>query len=265
MENGVNGQGRYVSDLSPLAARQFARPVAQYKAYAERWARRLGAATHALTVALRGGDRTDARHVWTVAFSDYLHLGAVYGLLATSLDNRLAEVPPTTADSDFPGLHRIEKGLWTDQPLRALIPVSVAVGRADVTLLRVLPATQVSPLVYATRAHEILEDAQRDLMSGTEVPWSGEGVLGTEAGLVVTREVISTLVPLLNGRDNTLATVQYWLARLGTALHSVRRRDGAYPTLGELSPAQQAPTPRSRPSRGRSRSCRRRRSRRSHP
>jgi hypothetical protein len=72
-------------------------------------------------------------------------------------------------------------------------------------------------------------------MSGTEVPWSREGVLGTEAGLVVTREVISTLVPLLNGRDNTLATVRYWLAHLGTALASVRRGSGSYPTLGELS------------------------------
>jgi high-affinity iron transporter len=238
MENGVNGNGQYISDLSPLAPGQFARPVAEYRAYAERWAVRLGLATQTLSASLRAGDRTAARHAWTVAFSDYLHLGAVYGLLPASLNDRLAEVPPSTGDTTFPGLHRIEKGLWTGQAMHALVPVSVAVSRAIATLRHVLPRTPITPLVYATRAHEILEDAQRDLLSGTEVPWSHEGVLGTEAGLAVTRKVISTLVPLLNGRDNTLGTVQYWLAHLGTALASVRRADGTYPTLGELSPTQ---------------------------
>ena len=38
------------------------------------------------------------------------------------------------------------------------------------TLRRVLPTVPIEPLDYATRAHEILEDAQRDLLSGTDVP-----------------------------------------------------------------------------------------------
>ena len=50
-------------------------------------------------------------------------------------------------------------------------------------LAAVLPHAPLTPLEYATRAHEILEDAMRDLLSGTDVPWSGEGVLATDAGL----------------------------------------------------------------------------------
>ncbi len=234
-ENGVNAKGQLISDLSPLPARRFDRPVAEYKRYAERWAVRLGTDTGKLTQALRSGSRTRARARWSAAFSDYLHLGAVYGFLPGSLNDRLAAAPTSTGATHFPGLHRIEKGLWTGESLRALVPVSAAVGRAIVRLRQVLPSVQVTPLDYATRAHEILEDAQRDLMSGTQVPWSREGVLGTEAGLVATDRVINTLVPLLDGRENTLGECQYWLARLGQVLRRVRRHDGTYPTLGELS------------------------------
>ena len=42
---------------------------------------------------------------------------------------------------------------------------------------------EIDALDYATRGHEIVEDAQRDLMSGVDVPWSHQGVLGTAAAL----------------------------------------------------------------------------------
>ena len=237
-ENGVNAKGQLISDLAPLRPRQFDRPVSEYRGYAERWAVSLGRDVAPLTAALRAGHRARARRDWSTAFADYLHLGAVYGLLPAGLDDRLAEVPPASDDRDFPGLHRIEQGLWTGQSLRSLVPVSTRLRRAAVTLRHTLPTVAISPLEYATRAHEILEDAQRDLMSGTEVPWSHQGVLGTAAALTATDRVIATLVPLLNGRDNTLGTTRYWLAELSHALAAVRRRDGTYPTLGRLSPAR---------------------------
>lgn len=71
-ENGVSADGRLISDLSPLKPWQFAGPVARYKAYAERWADRLGRDVTPLTAALRAGDRAAARRAWTTAFSDYL-------------------------------------------------------------------------------------------------------------------------------------------------------------------------------------------------
>ena len=37
---------------------------------------------------------------------------------------------------------------------------------------------EITPLDYATRAHEILEDAQRDMLSGVDAPWSGAGLRG---------------------------------------------------------------------------------------
>jgi len=235
---GTDAQGQLASDLPPLSPSAFNRPVAAYKRYAEHWSVKLGRAVDTLRAGLRSNDRAVAQREWATAFSDYLHLGAVYGLLPTALDHRLAANPTNLADPHFPGLHRIELGLWTGASPRSLVPVAASISRAIPTLLRVLPGTAIDPLDYATRAHEILEDAQRDFMSGTEVPWSGAGVMATDAGLVATKEVISTLVPLLQGRDNTLVDVQNWLLQLQSALDSVRRRDGAWPSLNQLTMTQ---------------------------
>ena len=237
-EAGVNTSGQMTSDLSPLPARSFHAPVAAYKRYAERWAIALGSSVGVLTAALRSGNRAAAKRDWNAAFSDYLHLGAVYGLLPGKLNDRLAEVPPNTDARAFPGLHRIELGLWTGEPLKRLVGVADGVRRADGTLRRVMPTIAIDPLDYATRAHEILEDAQRDLMSGDDVPWSGAGVLGTAAGVAVTREVVSTLARLLAGRDNTLGESQNWLQALQRTLNGVRRPDGSWPALAQLSTAQ---------------------------
>jgi hypothetical protein len=70
------------------------------------------------------------------------------------------------------------------------------------------------------------------------VPWSGEGVLGTAAGVSATDELVHTLIPLMQGRDNTLVQVQNWLIQLHAALNATRGRDGNYPTLSQLTTAQ---------------------------
>jgi iron uptake system EfeUOB component EfeO/EfeM len=237
-ENGVNARGQYVSDLTPISWRKFLTPIARYKRYAETWAIRLGQSLHPLTAALRRNDRAAAERDWVVSFDDYLHLGAVYGLIPARLDDALAEVPSSDGQARFPGLHMIEKGLWTGRSPRSLAPVAAAISGAVVTLRHTIPGMWVGAFNYILRAHEIMEDAQRDLMSGAEVPWSKQGVSATAAALVADRKVISTLAPLLAGRDNTLGVVQYWLAEMAAALRRVRRPDGTYPTLDQLTRAQ---------------------------
>jgi hypothetical protein len=256
MENGVDSRGRPVSDLSPVPVAAFARPVAHYRVYAEHWAAQLGRDVPPLTAALRSGNRAGARRDWDTAFSDYLHLGAVYGLLPGDLNDRLAGLPGMIGDPHFVGLHRIEMGLWTDEPVRSLTPLGTKLShavtrlqaelptlainpkRAKLRLKRGLVAVAVDPLDYVTRAHEILEDAQRDLMSGADVPWSGAGVLGTAAGVAATKELMTTLEPIMTGRGNAYGTSEYWLLRLGRVLDSVQRPNGSWPTLHELPPRQ---------------------------
>ncbi len=124
--------------------------------------------------------------------------------LNRAIDGNASGLAGGAASPQFTGLHRIEYGLWTAHGAAR----AASAGRAGSTptcgrlRARAAPGVAITPLEYATRAHEILEDAARDLLSGADVPWSGEGVLATDAGLDATEEVIATLRPLLKGREN---------------------------------------------------------------
>jgi iron uptake system EfeUOB component EfeO/EfeM len=111
---------------------------------------------------------------------------------------------------------------------------------ADVArLARLLPQVTIDPVDYATRAHEILEDAMRDQLSGREAPWSGAGVLGTAAGAAATTEVIRTLAPILSQRENVLATVRADLGSLRATLAAIQHgHGGALPTTAQLTQDQ---------------------------
>ena len=227
--------------LTPVSPAAFAGPVAAYRAYAERWATTLAGEVPRLRDALAGGDRAAAEQQWGVAFSEYLHLGAVYGLLPGTLDEQIDGLPqalpgPGAPTVSFSGLHRIEMGLWTGAPPASLVPWATRLQTDLGTLKRVLPTVRIDPLDYATRAHEILEDAERDFLSGTDVPWSRAGVLATAAGLTATEEVVSTLTPVLEQRDGTLLDVNNWLDRLQGVFQRLRTdHGGTLPTLGQLT------------------------------
>lgn len=235
---GENLKGQFTSDLTPLPASVFRQPIARYRRYAEQWATRFGAAVSTLQASLAAGNRTRAEQAWDGAFFDFMHLGADYNLLPTTLTDRIAEVPSSLGDKRFPGLHRIEEGLWTGQQMRTLLRVAAGVARAARELQRMLPTVPIGTLDYTLRIHEILEDAQRDLLSGTAVPWSGAGVLGTEARVVATRELLATVKPVLEARDNSYGESEDWLEQLQHVLLSVRRPDGGWPTVRQLTTGQ---------------------------
>jgi hypothetical protein len=237
-EAGVNLRGQMTSDLTPLSPRAFKPAIAQYRRYAEDWAAKFSLAVAQLQTALRSGTRPAAKRAWNLAFFDFMHLGADYNLLPTGLTDRIAEVPTRIGATNFPGLHRIEMGLWTGQSLRSQLPAARGVATASVQLRHVLPTVPIDVLDYTLRIHEILEDAQRDLLSGTDVPWSGSGILATEAGVAATSELLKTVKPILEGRDNSYGESENWLATLRQTLNSVRLANGSWPTIHQLTLVQ---------------------------
>jgi hypothetical protein len=237
-DQGENTRGEMTAELSPLPARAFAGPVAVYKRYAERWTTIAEHEASGLRVTLAAGNRAGARLAWQATWSSYLHLGAVYGLfeaLNQEIDGLPAGLLAGAADPHFSGLHRLEMGLWSGAAPRSLLPIADALLRNLQSLRRSLPSVQITPLEYATRTHEILEDAQRDLLSGTHVPWSGQGVLGTAAGLAATEEVFHSLQPLLSGRENTEAEVRSELGLLSSAIARIHHNHRGWPALTQLS------------------------------
>ena len=229
-------------DLQPLPRAAFRRPVAEYRAYSERQAGATAAAVARLRGDLRAGDVAGAKGAWLAAYQHYLRLGAAYGALGRldeEIDGGPGGLPGGVHDPRFTGLHRIEMGLWTGEaPARLLGPAAYLAAKVR-RLRAVVRRISISPLAYATRAHEILEDAQRDMLSDVDAPWSGAGLRATAASLAATEFVIGTLRPLLDGRDSTIEPVENELDRFRAVVDSIRREHGdGWPPLDALTRTQ---------------------------
>jgi hypothetical protein len=237
---GENLAGEKISDILPISAKRFERPVREYKAYAQDWIQRTIVDAKALDATLAGGSRADAERAWEKAWGDYMHLGADYGLfgeLEEELDGTAGGARAAASNPDFVGFRRLEWGIWTGRPLGSLTSYADRLV-ADLKRLRAaVPGVEIDALDYATRGHEIVEDAQRDLMNGMDVPWSHQGVLGTAAAVASAEEVFITLKPLLSGRENTEPEVEYWLKRLHDLFASLRQ-GGRYPSTTRMGTAE---------------------------
>ncbi len=228
----------------PVAPDWFSEPIARYRAYAAAQLGRMASGLPALERALSAGDREAAKAAWRAAYSTYLHLGAVYltgevAELNDEIDGTAGGLEGGASNPSFAGLHRIEYGLWSGAPPRALVPFARRLATAVGRMKRALAHVSITPLEYATRAHEILEDAVRDLLSGADVPFSGEGVLATKAGLEASEEVIATLTGVIP-RDSRVqgisetefAALRAVLARLAKA------HGGRLPSNGQLTQSE---------------------------
>jgi high-affinity iron transporter len=222
----------------PISPAKFRKPILAYRSYAHGQLRLLDPEVATLARELAAGDRGAAEQAWLSAYQRYLRLGAVYGLfpqLNKAIDGTASALPRGVADPRFSGLHRIEYGLWSGQPLHSLLPVVQRLQRNVGRLAGVVQTVPITPKEYARRAHEILEDAQRDFLSGDDVPYSHEGVAATAGALGATEAVLGTLHRLLGGQ-NSVGPVQFDLTRLRRVLDRLRAANGGtWPTLEQLS------------------------------
>jgi high-affinity iron transporter len=237
-------------DELPRPASWFTGPIASYRAYAVDQLSGMEGQIANLEVALDANNRPAAEAAWRAGYVRYLRLGAVYldgetaaleelATLNQEIDGNASGLQGGASSPRFRGLHRIEYGLWTGAPPRSLLGLARRLA-LDVRRLRtVLPHVPIAPLEIATRAHEILEDAQRDLLSGADVPWSGEGVLGTAAGLEATEEVVSALHGVIPRETHIVAAVDTELATLRSAIASIAAAHGGrVPANGQLTQHQ---------------------------
>jgi high-affinity iron transporter len=140
-------------------------------------------------------------------------MGAAYGALG-DLDTQLTGALAT-----------LER-----DPLDRRAAASLAAGT------RRLPAAvrtaALAPIDYAIRAHEILEDVERDRMDDSA------GVRATADGVAATRVVVGTLHEVLAGRGDALQTVDTRLTQLERTLREIRREHGAWPAPDALPRAE---------------------------
>ena len=226
--------------VKPVSVSELARPNGQYQAYAAGQLADLAREASRIEADLRRDDIAAARSDWLSAQLDWEHVGASYGSfgnLGLAVDGLPAGLPDGASDKHFTGLHRLEYGLWHGQSAASLTSVAAQLA-VNVALVRKnLTSSDLAgdPASLPVRAHEILEDALRDHLSGTDDEGGGAGFALTYADVQVTRAVLGYLTPLLSARQPGLAEIAGGeLADLQQALLATRVND-QWKSLTEVS------------------------------
>ncbi len=250
----VTGGSGSVRAVKPVSAADLAGPNARYQAYAARQLASLASSVAAIRADLVRGDRAAAERDWLAAQLSWERVGASYnsfGRDGVAVDGLPDGLRGGVEDPDFIGLHRLEYGLYHGQATRQLLPVVTRLASDVATVGRNLRSDELAgdPTNLPLRAHEIIEDAQRDHLSGIDDEGGGAGYAMTYADTQVDRVVIGELARLLDDRapglpatiDTQLDTLQRQLlaTRVGgrwrpperTSLQARQRVNGA---IGEL-------------------------------
>jgi high-affinity iron transporter len=210
--------------IKPVTVQELTGPNQKYQAYAAGELRTLASAVARIRTDLQHGNLGAAKTDWLAAQLDWEKVGASYdsfGADGTAVDSLPDGLVNGVNDNDFTGLHRLEYGLWHGQSAASLVPVVIVLARDVATVLKHLTSDDLAgdPTNLPIRAHEILEDALRDHLSGIDDEGSGDAYPETYADLQVTRVVLSELAPLITARaPELLPTAQAQLNALQTAL-----------------------------------------------
>jgi high-affinity iron transporter len=192
--------------VKPATVAELTKPNEKYQAYAARQLGDLAQAVAAIQADLRRGDLVAARSEWLTAQMDWERVGASYdsfGDLGLAVDGLPDGLPHGVADKHFTGLHRLEYGLWHGQSATSLLPVAATLA-SDVDAVRKnLTSADLAgdPANLPVRAHEILEDALRDHLSGLDDEGAGAAFAETYADLQVSKVVLGYLAPLMTTRQ----------------------------------------------------------------
>ena len=219
-----NGSVRAPAAVTSVTMAELTRPNQAYQAYAARQLAALAGTVATIRADLRRGDLAAARKDWLAAQMSWERVGASYnsfGDAGVAVDG----LPGGAADKNFTGLHRLEYGLWHGQDRAALLPVVNRLARDVATVRTNLTSPDIAgdPANLPLRAHEILEDALRDHLSGLDDQGGGAAYAETYADLQATRAVLKELSPLISVRaPKLLPAARAQLDALQQALLSTR-------------------------------------------
>jgi high-affinity iron transporter len=243
----VQATGKTAQDtpaaVTPVTVAGLTGPNKEYERYAAAQLRTLAGAITTIGTDLRQGRLSAARTDWLTAQLDWEKVGASYdsfGDDGTAVDGLPDGLVNGVNDKDFTGLHRLEYGLWHGQSAATLLPVVNVLAKDVGTVQRNLTSGDLAgnPTNLPLRAHEILEDALRDHLSGIDDQGSGDAYAATDADLRVTRVVLGELAPLISERAPTLLpTARVQLNTLEQALLATRAH-GQWTSISAVSLAQ---------------------------
>jgi high-affinity iron transporter len=230
----------------PVAPMQLAGPVQRYRTYVRTQLALLVTQTAALRSAIAGGQLGQAESAWLIAHLTWQRLGAAYdafGTLGTKINGLspgqgVGQSPGTPGSTSFEGFHKIELDLWGHGDLTAAGMDTDQLATNLSTLVSRFGRDSIPPAELPLRTHEILEDSQRDELSGDDDYGSGTDMASVEEDVSGTEVLLQLLAPLLKERAPELvqrAAVQ--LHRLDVEL-AATQQGGRWVAVGDVPLAQ---------------------------
>jgi high-affinity iron transporter len=212
-------------------------PNVRYQDYVRAQTAKVVDALAPVRAALAAGDPAGARTAYLPALLSWEKVGASYNSFG-DLGKKAAGLPDGFAggvhDPDFSGLRRLEYGLYHGDTAATLLPVVDGTVEVLHQIAAKVDTDDIAgdPTALTLRAHEILEDALRDHLTGVSDLGAHAGFAATAADVEVTRYVVGLFAPLLDDRDPTLvSTIGRELDAVDAALSGLRAADGTYPAL----------------------------------
>jgi iron uptake system EfeUOB component EfeO/EfeM len=242
--SAVHGRSRPAPDPIPVLAIELHAPMMGYRAYVRGLLGTLQVQLGTLRALLAAGDVAGAQSAWLAAHLSWLRIGqddgayGAFGDMGRQIDGTAAGLVDGTADPAFTGFHKVELDLWTRRNVGAATADAATLGRlvrqlASRPLADALPMNPTGLSTWTLRAHEILEDALRDSLSGDDEYGSGTALASVTADVAATREMLTLLAPALEPRaPHVVGRARRQLMAVGRALQATRVNGRWVPVAG---------------------------------
>jgi high-affinity iron transporter len=210
---GAAAGGAGPTAVKPVTVAELQPALRAYNAYVAAKLVTLTAQVDRIRADLSSGDLAAARTGWLPAMLTWEQVGeepyGSFGNFGVQIAAGPQGFEQGVNDPDFTGLHRLEYGLWHGQSASELLPVADQVAGYVAGLRSQLTRLSTDPTQLPIRAHEILEDALRDHLSGQLDQGSGADYAEALADVQVDRVVLGELAGLITARAPHLLPAVY--------------------------------------------------------
>ncbi len=210
--------------------------VADYRTYVQGEADKLPALVQGLRDAIAAGDREKAKQLYApsrIPWESIEPVAESFGDLDPRMDAREADL---AEGETFSGWHRIEKALWQNEDLAAMVPVADQL-LADVNELKQrVPNAALTPTSIGNGAKELLDEVSTGKITGEEEAFSHTDLVDFQANLDGAKKAFDVLRPVVEKNDAKLVeTLDTEFANVQKLLDGYRSGDTfvSYDTVPE--------------------------------
>lgn len=229
--------------LSAAAARADATldlvgPISDYKLYVSEQTDTLVKDTAEFVAAIKAGDVDKAKALFAptrISYESVEPIAELFSDLDVSIDSRADDYEGAEQDPDFPGFHRIEWTLWTENSTEGLDPIADRL-LADVEDLRSrIEGLTFPPEVVVGGAAALMEEVAATKISGEEDRYSHTDLWDFKGNFDGAQKIVELTKPLVVTEDPAyVEKVEANFATIDAILEKYREGDG-YVTYDKLT------------------------------